>query len=109
MGLAPYGEPIYYDKIRDNLIDIREDGSYRLNLDYFAYWHDLVMTNDKFENLFGGKKIVDNEIEVIQSKSLARQVVENLNLYAPIDVDGRITEQSAYLTCPIKISVLTPE
>ena len=36
MGLAPYGEPIYYDKIRDNLIDIREDGSYRLNLDYFA-------------------------------------------------------------------------
>lgn len=60
-------------------------------------------------DLFGGKKIVDNEIEVIQSKSLARQVVENLHLYAPIDVDGRITEQSAYLSCPVRISVLVPD
>ena len=54
MGLAPYGEPKYVDLIKDNLIQIREDGSYRLNLDYFAFLDDLKMTNDKFANLFGG-------------------------------------------------------
>jgi len=54
MGLAPYGEPKYTDIIKDNLIHIREDGSYRLNLDYFGYLDDLKMTNDKFADLFGG-------------------------------------------------------
>ncbi len=54
MGLAPYGEPKYVDVIKDNLIQIREDGSYRLNLEYFAYLDDLKMTNDKFAKLFGG-------------------------------------------------------
>jgi carbamoyltransferase len=54
MGLAPYGEPKYVDLIKKHLIEIREDGSYRLNLDYFAYLDDLKMTNDKFADLFGG-------------------------------------------------------
>jgi len=54
MGLAPYGEPIYADLIRDNLIDIREDGSFRLNMEYFGYLDGLTMTNDKFADLFGG-------------------------------------------------------
>ena len=54
MGLAPYGEPKYVDVIKDNLIHIREDGSYRLNLDYSGYLDDLKMTNDKFADLFGG-------------------------------------------------------
>src|SRR5262249_29052723 len=54
MGLAPYGEPKYVDVIKDNLIHIREDGSYHLNLDYFGYLDDLKMTNDKFAALFGG-------------------------------------------------------
>jgi carbamoyltransferase len=54
MGLAPYGEPIYADKIRDNLIDVREDGSFQLNMDYFGYLDGLTMTNDKFSDLFGG-------------------------------------------------------
>ncbi|MBL7124597.1 MAG: carbamoyltransferase [Dehalococcoidales bacterium] len=54
MGLAPYGEPIYYDAIRENLIDIKEDGSYNLNTEYFGYLDSSVMTNDKFNNLFGG-------------------------------------------------------
>jgi carbamoyltransferase len=54
MGLAPYGQPIYYDKMLDNLIDVKEDGSYRLNTEYFGYLDSLIMTNEKFNQLFGG-------------------------------------------------------
>jgi carbamoyltransferase len=54
MGLAPYGEPLYVDKILDNLIDIKKDGSFRLNLEYFNYCTGLTMTNSRFNSLFGG-------------------------------------------------------
>lgn len=54
MGLAPYGQPVYADLIRDNLIDVKPDGSYRLNTEYFGYIDGLVMTNDRFASLFGG-------------------------------------------------------
>ena len=55
MGLAPYGKPIYSDKIINNLIDIKDDGSFRMDQDYFNYATGLTMTNDKFHNLFGQK------------------------------------------------------
>ena len=55
MGLAPYGKPIYEDKIEDNLIDIKEDGSFHLDQTYFNYATGLTMTNKKFNNLFGKK------------------------------------------------------
>jgi carbamoyltransferase len=54
MGLAPYGRPRYVQKIRDHLIDIKDDGSFRLNLDYFDYCTGLTMTNSRFDALFGG-------------------------------------------------------
>ncbi|HEV8629586.1 MAG TPA: carbamoyltransferase N-terminal domain-containing protein, partial [Thermoanaerobaculia bacterium] len=54
MGLAPYGEPRYADAIREKLIDLRADGSFRLDMDYFGYLDGLVMTNDRFAALFGG-------------------------------------------------------
>ena len=54
MGLAPYGEPVYADAIRRELVDVRPDGSFRLNLDYFGYLDGLVMTNARFARLFGG-------------------------------------------------------
>ena len=54
MGLAPYGEPKYYDLILEKLINVKEDGSFRLNMTYFPYCHKTVMTNSKFEKLFGG-------------------------------------------------------
>ena len=54
MGLAPYGEPKYRDAILQNLIDVKDDGSYRLSTDYFGYLDSLVMTNEKFHQLFGG-------------------------------------------------------
>ncbi len=55
MGLAPYGEPKYKDLIFKELIDVKEDGSFRLNMKYFNYATGLTMTNDKFSNLFGQK------------------------------------------------------
>ena len=54
MGLAPYGEPIYYDLIMDKLIDLKDDGSFRMDMSYFPYCHKTVMTSSKFEKLFGG-------------------------------------------------------
>ena len=54
MGLAPYGNPIYEDKVK-KLIDIKEDGTFRLNQKYFNYATGLTMTNDYFHNLFGQK------------------------------------------------------
>src|SRR3954468_21088366 len=54
MGLAPYGEPRFAKTIKEHLIDIKEDGSFRLNLEYFDYCTGLKMTNAKFDRLFGG-------------------------------------------------------
>ncbi len=54
MGLAPYGEPRFAQTIRDNLIDVKDDGTFRLNLDYFDYCTGLQMTNARFAQLFGG-------------------------------------------------------
>lgn len=54
MGLAPYGEPKYTDLILDNILALREDGTFRLNMDYFNYTTGLTMTNRKFDKLFGG-------------------------------------------------------
>jgi len=54
MGLAPYGEPRYKDTILENLMDLKEDGTFRLDLSYFDYCTGLTMTNEKFHRLFGG-------------------------------------------------------
>jgi carbamoyltransferase len=55
MGLAPYGQPKYVDLILDNLIDLKDDGTFRLDLEYFNYCTGLTMTSPKFAALFGGK------------------------------------------------------
>jgi carbamoyltransferase len=54
MGLAPYGEPRYVQRVFDHLIDLKPDGTFRLNLDYFDYCTGLTMTNGRFDELFGG-------------------------------------------------------
>jgi len=54
MGLAPYGEPKYVDLISEKLIDLKPDGSFRLNMDFFNYCQGLTMTSRRFEQLFGG-------------------------------------------------------
>ena len=83
MGLAPYGMPKYEDIIREKLIDIKEDGSFRLNLDYFDFQYGRTMTNDKFAELFGGPRrepeslITQREMDIAAS---AQKVVEDIIL-----------------------------
>ena len=78
MGLAPYGDPVYVDLIKKELIDIKEDGSFRLNLDYFNYMVGLTMTNGKFARLFGGPprkpetKITRREMDMARSIQIGR-------------------------------------
>ncbi len=63
MGLAPYGRPIYADLIREKLLDIKDDGSFRLNMAYFNYCQGLTMTNDRMAGLFGGPaRVAESEI-----------------------------------------------
>lgn len=54
MGLAPYGEPVYADSIRQHLLDLKDDGSFRMDMSYFNYCQGLTMTSAKFHRLFGG-------------------------------------------------------
>src|SRR6266850_5200557 len=54
MGLAPYGEPRYVDAIFDKLVQLRDDGSFKMDMEYFNYLHGLTMTNGAFDELFGG-------------------------------------------------------
>lgn len=74
MGLAPYGEPKYRDRILSELMDLREDGSFRLNMAYFGYGAGLTMTNGRFDLLFGGPpREPESEIEQ-RHMDLARSV-----------------------------------
>ena len=64
MGLAPYGSPKYTDKILNNLINVKDDGSFKLNLKYFDYGTGLKMTNENFNDLFG-QKVRNSKLEEI--------------------------------------------
>ena len=76
MGLAPYGEPRYADLIREKLIDIRDDGSFRLDLSYFAYLGGSTMTNEKFNALFDGPPREAESRITAREMDLARSVQE---------------------------------
>lgn len=76
MGLAPYGKPKYVQKIYDHLIDLKEDGSFKMNMDYFDYCAGLTMTNDKFNELFGGEPRVPETNLTQREMDLARSVQE---------------------------------
>ena len=76
MGLAPYGEAKYKDLIYEHLIDVKDDGSFKMNMDYFNYSAGLTMTNSKFHQLFGGPPR-QPESELTQKEmDLARSVQE---------------------------------
>lgn len=76
MGLAPYGEPKYKDLIFSKLIDLKEDGSFRLNMNYFDYSVGLKMTNKKFERLFDGPPRKPESPLTQREMDLARSVQE---------------------------------
>ncbi|MCX5772719.1 MAG: carbamoyltransferase [Candidatus Hydrogenedentes bacterium] len=81
MGLAPYGEPTFVPAILRELIDIKEDGSFRLNMEYFDYCAGLRMTSDKFARLFGGparkpeSKITQREMDLARSIQMVTEEV----------------------------------
>jgi carbamoyltransferase len=83
MGLAPYGEPKYVQTIYDHLLDLKEDGSFKMNMDYFDYCAGLRMTNGKFAKLFGGparqqeSKLTQREMDLARS---LQEVTEEIML-----------------------------
>ena len=78
MGLAPYGKPRYAQKILDHLVDLKPDGSFRLNLDYFNYATGLTMTNGKFDTLFEGPARKPDQLLNERHMDLAASVQEVL-------------------------------
>ncbi len=95
MGLAPYGEPKYTNLIFEHLLDVKEDGSYRLDMSYFNYATGLTMTNSKFDALFGGppreaeSEVTQREMDIARSiqvvteevvLKIARNVQKELNV-----------------------------
>lgn len=74
MGLAPYGEPKYVDLILDHLVDLKDDGTFRLNMDYFNYAAGLTMTNGKFDRLFGGPPHKPEEPPTQREMDIARSI-----------------------------------
>lgn len=74
MGLAPYGSPRFAKQILDHLIDLKADGSFRLNLDYFDYCTGLTMTNNKFDGLFEGPRRRPEELLTQRHMDLAASV-----------------------------------
>jgi carbamoyltransferase len=83
MGLAPYGTPKYVNAIYENLIDLKEDGSFTMNMDYFNYCTGLTMTNENFHRLFGGpprrpeSKLTQREMDLARS---VQEVTEEVML-----------------------------
>ena len=85
MGLAPYGKAKYVDTIKDNLVDIKDDGSFHLNMSYFDYCTDLKMTNQKFNKLFDGlprkpeSKLTQREMDIAASiQKVSEEIVLKL-------------------------------
>ena len=81
MGLAPYGQPIYRDAILDSLIDLKDDGSFRMNMDFFNYCAGMTMTNDRFAALFDGparvseSRITQREMDIAASIQVVTEEV----------------------------------
>jgi len=120
MGLAPYGKPKHVQAIYDHLIDLKPDGTFRLNMDYFNYCTGLTMTNGKFDGLFGGpprkpeSKLTQRDMDLARSiqevteevmlrlaRSLLRETgVENLCLAGGVALNcvgnGRILREGGF-------------
>ncbi len=108
MGLAPYGEPKYIDKILNHLLDLRDDGTFRLNMDYFNYATGLTMTNRKFDALFGGPprppegKLTQKEMDIASSiQYVTEEVVLRLakTVHKELDTDYLCLAGGVALNC----------
>jgi carbamoyltransferase len=96
MGLAPYGEPKYVDRIREKLVDIRDDGSIHMNQEYFSYSEGLRMTNRRFDELFGGPprepeaKLTQRELDLARSvQEICEEVMLKMTRFAAKETGSR--------------------
>ena len=115
MGLAPYGEPKYVSIICDNLLDIKDDGTFRLNMEYFNFSVGLTMTNDKFSRLFD-LEVRTPETEITQKHmdiaSSIQKVTENIvlrlacTIYKEMDVEYLCMAGGVALNCVSNSRVL---
>ena len=108
MGLAPYGEPKYVDLIMEHLIDLKDDGTFKLDMQYFNYCTGLTMTNDKFAELFGGPPrtaetdITQREMDIAASiQKVTEEVVMRLarTLHKETGVDYLCLAGGVALNC----------
>jgi carbamoyltransferase len=108
MGLAPYGTPKYVDLILDNLIDIKEDGSFRLDMSYFNYAAGLTMTNEKFDRLFNGpprareSDVSQKEMDIARSiQAVTEEIVLKLarTVHKELGVDKLCLAGGVALNC----------
>lgn len=97
MGLAPYGKPVYYDLMKETIIDIKPDGSFRLNLEYFDFQYGRAMTNSKFARLFHGERrepesdITKREMDLAASvQKIVEEVLVRMAYHAKKLVGGDI-------------------
>ncbi|MGI9309115.1 MAG: carbamoyltransferase family protein, partial [Gammaproteobacteria bacterium] len=108
MGLAPYGEPKYTDLILDNLLDLKDDGTFKLDMQYFNYCTGLTMTNDKFAKLFGGparepeSDVTQREMDLAASiQKVTEEVVLRLarTLHAETGIENLCLAGGVALNC----------
>ena len=108
MGLAPYGEPVYVDLILDKLLDVKEDGSFRLDMSYFNYATGLTMTNSRFDELFGGpprapeSEIGQREMDIARSiQVVTEEVVLRIarSVHRELDTDYLCLAGGVALNC----------
>jgi len=108
MGLAPYGEPKYVDLILDHLIDLKQDGTFRLDMSYFNYATGLTMTGSKLDKLFGGpprkpeSDLTQKEMDIARSiQAVTEEVVLRLSrtVHKELDVDYLCMAGGVALNC----------
>jgi carbamoyltransferase len=108
MGLAPYGEPKYVDLILDNLLDLKKDGTFRLDMSYFNFATGLTMTNSKFSNLFGGSPrkpesdITQKEMDIARSiQKVTEEIVLSIasTVHKELNVDYLCLAGGVALNC----------
>lgn len=108
MGLAPYGEPKYVDIIFEHLVDVKEDGTFRLNMAYFNYARGLTMTNEKFHDLFGSPprtpetQLTQREMDIASSvQKVTEEIVLRLakTVHKELDVESLCLAGGVALNC----------
>jgi len=115
MGLAPYGEPKFKDLIYKNIVEVYEDGSFKLNMDFFNYETGLTMTSKKFESLFGKKVRKENELidqVYMDIASSIQKVTEEIlikitqSLYKEFKIDNLCLVGGVALNCVANTKIL---